>query len=238
MEMEICARVARNLQTSVRNGQCRALDVSRSTPKTVVKESARVQRMQSMMEKIQGIGDTLALPKSIVEFALDVYAAAEKNGVSMRGPEKESIPAAVVFIACRQSGNARSLKEMERATGVAKKQIGKSFLMLTKRLKVETTQASTQDYVHRFCSRLGLPPRTKMIANDVAKKADSLGLSTGKSPVAVAASVVYLVAAFTDAKRSLQEVSDVSMIGEKNVKVVCKELNKSRVMLFDGVLLT
>ncbi|KAJ0397399.1 hypothetical protein ATCC90586_000924 [Pythium insidiosum] len=225
-------------------------------------ESATARRIEGLLAKIQEVADALALPKSIVELATDIYAEAEKSGVSMRGPEKDSIPVAVLFIACRKSGNARSLKEFEAASGVPKKRIGKSFMTLSKTLDLDMVQASTQDYVRRFCSRLGktldldmvqastqdyvrrfcsrlgLPNKTQSIANDVAQRADELGLSSGKSPIAVAASVIYLVAAYTDAKRSLQEISDVSMIGEKNVKVVCKELNKSRVTLFEGVLMT
>lgn len=201
-------------------------------------DCAKVKRMKRNMDRVHEVADAMSLPKIIVETALDIYAEAENKGISMRGPEKESMPVAVLFIACRKLGNARSLKEFEEASGVPKKRIGKSFMTLNRSLDIEMTQPTTEEYVRRFCSRLGLPFKTQSIANDVAKKADTLGLSTGKSPVAVAASVIYLVAAYTDVKRSIQEISDVTMIGEKNMKVVCKELNKSRVVLFEGVLMT
>ncbi|KAE9113477.1 hypothetical protein PF007_g10726 [Phytophthora fragariae] len=201
-------------------------------------DSAKVRRMQRNMTRIQEVADYLSLPKKIVEIALDVYAEAEKQGVNMRGPERESMAVAVLFIACRKAGNARSLKEFEEASGVPKRRIGKSFMSLQRRLDLEVKQASTGEYVQRFCSRLGLPNKTQMIAHAVAKKADSLELSNGQPPVAVAASVIYLVAAYTNSKRSIQEISDVTMIGEKSVKRVCKELNKSRVVLFEGVVMT
>ncbi|KAG7398370.1 Transcription initiation factor IIB [Phytophthora boehmeriae] len=201
-------------------------------------ESAKVKRMQRNMQRIQEVADYLSLPKNIVEIALDVYAEAEKKGVNIRGPERESMAVAVLFVACRKSGNARSLKEFEDASGIAKRRIGKSFMSLSRRLDIEMTQPSTEEYVRRFCSRLGLPNKTQTIAHDVAKKADTLGLSNGQPPVAVAASVIYLVAAYTNAKRSIQEISDVTMIGEKSMKRVCKELNKSRVVLFEGVVMT
>jgi transcription initiation factor TFIIB len=204
----------------------------------ITSECAKVKRMKRSMDRVHEVADTMTLPKIIVETALDIYAEAEKKGISMRGPEKESMPVAVLFIACRKLGNARSLKEFEEASGVPKKRIGKSFMTLNRSLDIEMTQPTTEEYVRRFCSRLGLPFKTQSIANNVAKKADTLGLSTGKSPITVAASVIYLVAAYTDAKRSIQEISTVTMIGEKNMKVVCKELNKSRVMLFEGVLTT
>ncbi|RLN10844.1 hypothetical protein BBJ28_00010052 [Nothophytophthora sp. Chile5] len=201
-------------------------------------DSAKVKRMQRNMERIQEVADYLSLPKKIVEIALDVYAEAEEKGVSIRGPERESMAVAVLFVACRKAGNARSLKEFEDASGITKRRIGKSFMSLSRRLDIEMAQPSTEEYVRRFCSRLGLPNKTQTIAHDVAKKADSLGLSNGQPPVAVAASVIYLVAAYTNAKRSIQEISDVTMIGEKSMKRVCKELNKSRVVLFEGVVMT
>ncbi|KAI9910139.1 hypothetical protein PsorP6_010805 [Peronosclerospora sorghi] len=80
--------------------------------------------------------------------------------------------------------------------------------------------------------------KTQLISHAVAKKADSLELSNGQPPVTVDASVIYLVAAYTNAKRSIQEVSEVTMIGEKSMKRVFKELNKSRVILFEGVAMT
>ncbi|KAL4139180.1 hypothetical protein PRIC2_002678 [Phytophthora ramorum] len=201
-------------------------------------DCAKVKRMQRNMSRIQEVADSLSLPKKIVEIALDVYAEAEKQGVNMRGPERDSMAVAVLFIACRKAGNARSLKEFEEASGVPKRRIGKSFMSLQRRLDIDVKQATTDEYVQRFCSRLGLPNKTQMIAHAVAKKADSLELSNGQPPVAVAASVIYLVAAYTNAKRSIQEISDVTMIGEKSMKRVCKELNKSRVVLFEGVVMT
>uniref|UniRef100_A0AAV1TUX3 General transcription factor TFIIB n=1 Tax=Peronospora matthiolae TaxID=2874970 RepID=A0AAV1TUX3_9STRA len=204
----------------------------------VSSDSAKVRKMQRNMTRIQEVADFLTLPKKIVEVALDVYAEAERQGVNMRGPERDSMVAAVLFIACRKAGNARSLKEFEDASGVPKRRIGKSFMSLQRRLDLEVKQATTEEYVQRFCSRLGLPSKTQMIAHAVAKKADSLELSNGQPPVAVAASVIYLVAAYTNSKRSIQEISDVTMIGEKSMKKVCKELNKSRVVLFEGVVMT
>ena len=201
-------------------------------------DSAKVRKMQRNMTRIQAVAGFLSLPKKIVEIALDVYAEAERQGVNMRGPERDSMVAAVLFIACRKAGNARSLKEFEDASGVPKRRIGKSFMSLQRRLDLEVKQATTEEYVQRFCSRLGLPSKTQMIAHAVAKKADNLELSNGQPPVAVAASVIYLVAAYTNSKRSIQEISDVTMIGEKSMKKVCKELNKSRVVLFEGVVMT
>ncbi|CAH0474598.1 unnamed protein product [Peronospora belbahrii] len=204
----------------------------------VSSDSAKVKRMQRNMTRIQEVASSLSIPKKIVEIALDVYAEAEKQNVIVRGPERESMTVAVLFIACRKAGNARSLKEFEEASGIPKRRIGKSFMTLQRRLDLDIKQATTEEYVQRFCSRLGLPNKTQMIAHAVAKKADSLELSNGQPPVAVAASVIYLVAAYTNAKRSIQEISDVTMIGEKSMKRVCKELNKSRVVLFEGVVMT
>lgn len=201
------------------------------------KESADIRRKQNMTNRIREISETLSLPKIIVEVAMQVYQEAERKGILIRGPEKESMAAAVVFIACRQAGHARTLKEIEGASGVMKKKIGKSFLILKKQLNFDFQQATTTNYVERFCSRLGLPAKTQVIAHDVAKKAQTLGLTDGKSPTALAASVIYLVAAYTNMKRSIQEISNVTMIAEKNVKTVCKELNKSRLVLFEGIAL-
>ncbi|TDH74152.1 uncharacterized protein CCR75_008047 [Bremia lactucae] len=210
-------------------------DSSKHKRPNISSDSAKVKRMQRNMARIQEVADYLSLPKKIVEVALDIYADAEKQEINMRGPERESMAVAVLFIACRKASNARSLKEFEEASGIPKRRIGKSFMSLQRQLKLEVKQATTEEYVQRFCSRLGLPNKTQMIAHTVAQKADRLELSNGQPPVAVAASVIYLVAAYTNAKRSIQEISDVTMIGEKSMKRVCKELNKSRVVLFEVI---
>ncbi|KAI9922068.1 hypothetical protein PsorP6_001023 [Peronosclerospora sorghi] len=59
--------------------------------------------------------------KNIVEIALDVYEEAEKQGINIQGPERESMAAEALYIACKKAGNARSLKEFEDASVIPKK---------------------------------------------------------------------------------------------------------------------
>ncbi|KAI9906522.1 hypothetical protein PsorP6_004111 [Peronosclerospora sorghi] len=106
-------------------------------------------------------------------------------------------------------------------------------MRLQRRLNLDVKKATTEEYVQRFFSRLGLPSKTQTIAHAGAKKADSLEHSNGQPPVPVAASVIYLVAAYTNAKRYIQEVSDVTMIGES---VQGTEQEPSG--LFEGVVMT
>ena len=51
---------------------------------------------------------------------------------------------------------------------------------------------TTGDFMSRFCSNLGLPPKVQKAATHIARKAVDLDIVPGRSPISVAAAAIYM----------------------------------------------
>lgn len=69
------------------------------------------------------------LPETVVEYAKTLYKATHSERL-FKGKNPDAIKAGCIFIACRQNKLSRSFKEIQRATKVHKKEIGRTFKLL------------------------------------------------------------------------------------------------------------
>lgn len=208
---------------------------SSSNTTTTVKHQSRA--------KIQTLGTTLGISPALVNMATDVYAlVVRESSVTITSKTIDAVVAAVLYIACRKTGQVHTLKEFESASGVEKKKIGKVFKLLTRTLDLEVATTSTAQFIERFCMSLNLPRKTQLVALGVAsnvcglEEAGQVVLST-KAPVKIAASVIYLVASISNMKRSLDEIARISTVSNTALKALVRELNQHRFKLFEGIVL-
>lgn len=219
---------------------CNALDtiISNTTPshKEMIKASIAVAGKtdrvhQSGLTQMNDLADQLSLPQSIIQVGSAIFSNAEKEFRYRTSQQISVAVAAVLFIACRKTGNVRSIKEFESASGVDKKKIGKTFKRIVRALDIEISTTTIEEFVEHYCSVLNLPPKAKRVAIEIARKAHAMEVTLGKTDATVAASVVYLVAAVMNMKRSLKEVAEVSTCAESTVRSLAKDLNRNRIMV-------
>jgi transcription initiation factor TFIIB len=80
--------------------------------------------LQAAYAKISQMCERYSLPRVVQDTAKDIYKKVKDNR-KLKGKSQESIEAAAIFIACRQSGVGRTFKEICLLTSVPKKEIGK-----------------------------------------------------------------------------------------------------------------
>ncbi|KDO28809.1 hypothetical protein SPRG_20013 [Saprolegnia parasitica CBS 223.65] len=204
-------------------------------------QTSQVVRRRAGFDALRDYCDALRVNNTVADYAITLFAKVDESeqfNVS-RKLNKARVYAAVLYMACRDCGNTRSYKELEVITGVDKFKIGKMVTQITKANLIDRAgpapRARTEDFLARFCSSLNLPQKTRIIASPIVEKATKMGIVEGRAPHAIAAGVIYIVAAFTNAKRSVEEVSEVTSVGANVVKEVAKLLNKSKKDLFADV---
>ncbi|RHY35031.1 hypothetical protein DYB32_000444 [Aphanomyces invadans] len=199
-------------------------------------QSTTSLRRHEGVDQIKTLAHALNVGQAVVECAITIYAQVDEQNLfpHKKFNERNGVFAAILFMACRDCSHSRTLKELAVASGIDMKRIGKSLGVLSRSSIASKKQAGTEDFLSRFCSSLDLPSKTPILALQIVEKIAKMGLVDGKAPAAVAAGVIYMVAAYTNVKRSLDEVAEASLVGKKVVKDVCKVLfeNKS---LFDDL---
>ena len=86
-----------------------------------------------------------------------------------------------------------------------------------------------QDFMARFCSNLSLPMEVQKSALQLCQKVQFLDCLSGKSPVSIAATIIYMVTLLNPQyRRPARDISAVTGISELTIKNTYKELYPHR----------
>jgi len=175
------------------------------------------------LSELQRIVSFLNLPRSVHERIAKYYEEAVNRGL-VRGRSIESVIAALTYAVSREFGSPRTLDEISEASGVEKKEIGRTYRYIARELKIRILPADPITFVPRFCSMLGLSDKVQAKAIEILKKAKKFDVTGGKGPTGVAAAAIYIACVLVGEKRTQREVADICGITEVTIRNRYKEL--------------
>ncbi len=190
--------------------------------------SSSMQRNLSIaLPELDRICSYLNIPNNLKEECAMWYRRAVKNGL-VKGRSIECVVAAIIYLISRQHRLPKTLEELEEATGVKKKDIGRSYRFVCRKLKVKMPVATAIDYVPRFASELGLSGATEAKAIEIVELAKKKGITSGKGPTGVAAAAIYLAGKLTNDKQTQKSIaSKLSGVTEVTIRNRYEELAKA-----------
>ncbi len=104
----------------------------------------------------------------------------------------------------------------------SQKEMSTCVKLIVEKLNTPLKKISASDFIPRFCSSLGLPADVQEAADHIARKAVELGiLSTGRTPIVVAAVAIYMASKASDNKKTQKEVAEVSGVCEQTIQAIC-----------------
>ena len=165
----------------------------------------------------------LNLPSVVRDEAARVYNFVLQRGL-VRGRSMESVIAACIYAACRSYNIPRTLDEIAATSDVPRKEIGRTYRFMIRKLGIKVKPSSPKDYISRFASILHLSPKSQNEALKILKKADVSELTSGRGPAGIAAAALYVAALINNEKKTQREVADVAGITEVTIRNRYKEL--------------
>jgi len=148
----------------------------------------------------------LNIPKKIKEECALWYRKAVNQGL-VRGRSIESVVAAVIYLVTRKQHMPKTLEELEEASGVKKKDIGRSYRFTCRKLGIRMPVTTPMDYVPRFASELGLSGETQAKAIEILRDAREKGVTSGRGPTGVAAAAIYLAGKLTNDRHTQKSIA-------------------------------
>jgi transcription initiation factor TFIIB len=188
--------------------------------------STAIERnLKVALAELKRIGSYLKLPKQVEEEAARIYRLAVQKGL-VRGRSMESVVAGALYAACRRHEVPRTLDEMGEASGIEKKEIGRTYRFITRELGISIRPSNPSDYIPRFASALKLSPETQSKAVEILEEARRIELTSGRGPTGIAAAALYVSSLIHGEKRTQREVADVAGVTEVTIRNRYKELIK------------
>ncbi|KAK4226683.1 cyclin-like protein [Podospora fimiseda] len=198
----------------------------------------------SAYRDIQSLTDSISTGSQVANAAKHIYKLVDDNK-ALKGKSQEAIIAGCIFIACRQTGAARTFREIYSLTKVSKKEIGRVFKQLEAFLQkrggesevVKASSMFNQQYTSsrstsavelcaRYCSNLNLknPVRVEDVARSLAKESAQLSDLAGRSPLSVAAACIYMASYLVGEPRSSKDIAAVAGVSDGTVKTAYRHL--------------
>ena len=177
------------------------------------------------LAELKRVSSYLKLPKGVEEESARIYTLAVQRGL-VRGRSMESVVAGALYAACRRHEVPRTLDELSEASGIDKKEIGRTYRFITRELGIRILPSNPVDYIARFSSALKLSPETQSRSVHILEKATKAELTSGRGPTGIAAASLYVAALLNNEKRTQREVADIAGVTEVTIRNRYKELIK------------
>lgn len=175
------------------------------------------------LSELQRIISFLNLPSAVHERIGRYYEEAVDRGL-VRGRSIESVIAALVYAVARQFNTPRTLDEIAEASGIEKREIGRTYRYIARELGLRILPSDSKDFVPRFCSMLNLSDKVQAKAVEILGKAKKLDITSGKGPTGVAAAAIYIACVLHGEKRTQREVASIVSVTEVTIRNRYKEL--------------
>lgn len=175
------------------------------------------------LSELQRVVSFLNLPRNIHEIIAKNYEDAVNKGL-VRGRSIESVVAALTYAVSREFGSPRTLDEIAEASGIDKREIGRTYRYIARELGIKILPADASTFVPRFCSMLGLSDKVQAKAMEILKKAKKNDVIAGKGPTGLAAAAIYIASVLVGERRTQREVADAIGVTEVTIRNRQKEL--------------
>ncbi|MHA1860008.1 MAG: transcription initiation factor IIB [Candidatus Asgardarchaeia archaeon] len=175
------------------------------------------------MSELERLSSQLGIPNNIKEDAAMIYRKAIERRL-IRGRSIEAMMAAAIYAACRLRKVPRTLIEIASNSRINKKELGRCYRLLLRKLKITIPVADPIDFIPRFGAELKLSGRTLEKAIEILHEAKKARITAGKDPTGLAAAAIYIAGLLTGERRTQREIADVARVTEVTVRNRYKEL--------------
>ena len=165
----------------------------------------------------------LNLPKSVLETSSVIYRQLVRKRL-MRGRSIKAMAAATLYMACRQCKVIRTLSEVGRASSVSKKEVGRNYRFLLRKLETQVPPAERESYLSKYVNQLILSGDVENLAAQILDQAAALRLTSGRSPSGITAAALYIATKLCDECRTQGQIARGAQVTEVTIRNRYKEL--------------
>ena len=170
--------------------------------------------------------DKIGLSDAMIEKTAYIYRKAQERRL-IRGRSTSSILAAAIYIACREGGASRTLADIALITNVKRKTISRSYRLLINELGITMPLIDPAKCIGKIANTAKLSEKTKRMAIDIMNKLVENGISAGKAPMGLAATVLYLSALINREQVTQTEIARAAGVTEVTIRNRVREVNES-----------
>jgi len=181
------------------------------------------RNLQHALGELLKMKEKLSLSDAIVEKAAYIYRKALEKKL-VRGRSISALIAATLYAACRESGTPRTLNDISGSINITRKNLAICYRMIIKELDLKMPVVDSVQCIARIASQIGLSEKTKRHAVKLLKKAEQSLIISGKDPMGMAASALYIASLKTGENTTQKTIALAAGVTEVTIRNRCKNL--------------
>ena len=175
------------------------------------------RNLRDAFDQLHTSKDKLGLPDSIVEKTAYIYRKAQQRGL-VRGRAISAVLDAAMYIACRELGIPKTLKEIAVANNTKRRTLAKSYRLLITELDIKIPIIDSTKCIIKISNTANLNEKTKRKAINIMYDLNRKELPAGKDPMGIAATVLYIACLYTGEKRTQTNIAQAAGITEVTLR--------------------
>lgn len=141
--------------------------------------------------QLERLKQKLGLPDSVVEKAFYIHRKVQRKGL-LAGRTRAGILAACVYIACREAIIPRTFSEVAEVSNIRRKEMWDAYMTIVIELDLKMPLIDPVKCLLKLANNMGVDEKIKRYGTKYMKQAIDNNISSGKDPMALAASVLYI----------------------------------------------
>lgn len=168
-------------------------------------------------EQLNLLKSKIGLSYEMVEKTAYIYRKAHERGL-VRGRIISALLPAIVYLTYREMGIPRTLNEIAVASNIKRKSIRQSYRMLVIELDYKIPMVDTTKCIVKIANKANLSEKTKHQAINLMHKVAKKGMTAGKNPMGIAATVLYISSTNVGENASQKDIADAAGITEVTLR--------------------
>jgi transcription initiation factor TFIIB len=173
--------------------------------------------------ELERLKDKLGLSDAVVQKTAYIYRKAQEKRLA-RGRSVSSILAAATYIACREMGAARTLRDLTEITNVKRKALSRSYRLLVLKLDIKVPSMDLMKCIVKIANKAKLSEKTQRMAMSIMNDLINKEIHAGKDPMGLAATVLYLSCLRNDEARTQRDIAEAAGVTEVTIRNRFKDL--------------
>jgi len=162
------------------------------------------RNMKFSFSLLDALKANLSIPDMVIERAAQIYRKAIVKKMT-KGRSIASVMCASLYAACREANIPRTLNDIAKAANISRTVLSRSYRTLIRRLDLSLKPYDSSEFINRIASNAMISEKIKRDALEILSKITKKETLTGRNPLGVASSVLYL-SCIANGEKITQEV--------------------------------
>ena len=175
------------------------------------------RNLQSAFIQLYTMKDLLGLPESAIEKIAYLYRKIQERKL-IKGRTIKGALAVASYIACRELGVPRTLKEIAKISNLKEKEIARIYRKVMFELDLKIPQVDSLKEIIKIGNICGISERSKRRAIKMMMTVMKTEVSAGKNPMGLAGAVLYLACKEYNEEITQNKIAEIAGVTEVTLR--------------------